>query len=121
MRSVSLLFLVYINVCLAIYDYIPGSLYQTFAPTLKYVQKVELMKIVFDPHKSRSIALKLAQHWAHNQSPLTEVSFVNILFIGQRNYSKSLIDLFSNTNLGSMHKIDNSSTKLLICPTMLVN
>ncbi|KAI6183797.1 hypothetical protein M3Y97_00527300 [Aphelenchoides bicaudatus] len=55
-----------------IFNYVPGALYYTFAPNLRYAQKIELMKIVFNPKLTKSTALKQTQDWAHEQSPLTE-------------------------------------------------
>jgi hypothetical protein len=64
---------IFVPICISLYDYIPGGLYKEFALHLNYADKIELMKIVFDPHKSRSKALKDAQDWAHKHTPLIEV------------------------------------------------
>lgn len=66
--------LIFLPYSVSIYDYTPGATYQKFARRLHYVQKIELMKIIFDQENSRSLALKKAQDWAHKQSPLTEAS-----------------------------------------------
>lgn len=67
-------------ICLSVYDYIPGGMFKDFVLRLKYADKIELMRIIFDPHKSRSQVLKEVQGWAHSHSPLIEVSQIDLFF-----------------------------------------